>query len=1099
MKKSEAINTFQQGLVSDFNPMMTQNNVLVNALNATIITRNGNENALQNDMGNGRVETAFLPEGYIPVGTCQLGGIIYIVSYNPFTSKCQIGSFPSPERNLSSEEISNSSNVQISDGTFKNGENINKLIYKAKLSDVFLSPGDKYKVAAQNISTAAEYITDMDNKSYKNIKFNLATIDNNGRIIYLSDLIKYQYDNRNFPFQNGIIESGSSSDLDEYRKLIGSDYNIYSSRVAGNLYVVAELEVINSFDVNWNLISRDNGIYTFQFDITTESDNGNNFLQYVKVQYQDKQSSYERDSSETNQLTISNFQVDKQDSPVTIDFIPAMKFGYLEYLKRSINIDFSLLDSNTISSNLWRYYKENNQMVLNYDLSFYLTSAQQLESISLYFIPYEQIPESIPTTSQFQGVHDKKVILQKRKSYSGNYTTKIQFDDSFKQDYLYLVLVQSKINSSQGGSEYRNIFHVLYTNGVFNQTYSDGKEDNFDMVQLNLGFKPDFLVDTSQLSMSTSSIHEPFISTDEWSDALRCRGYSKSSVNGNIQINSKVKILEDFNTFSTNSNISSLIDISTQKNLLQSTGEATNTGLNNIDQDYVKIKINQNEDGTVKYTDSPTSNMYDSQFGLNQYKAVPNTQSASNKVTLSLVGEFYNKISSTYQEKTFNIKNYVSPLVNNSNDLNNYGLKIQNGHFVFSDSVFVALGISAGGLDNDGGGGMYIHQGSISFSKQDNGYLKSNAQYAYHSDGTITTFPINDTSSYIDSLKSNIPFIPIVLVRTGGVSFRTQENDVVFHSGGRDGKINADKLKRNFEHPWTCKYYMLWLFCKTDNVSQAVYVPLNTFFKVSDIDLYDTKNSSCTVADYIGTLLLYLYSKKEEGHTVDRLGLDYISYFDTVKNTIKINFKSKLSYSNQDYVNFKGTSLNEIEENFKDLVQDVQCFKYSNPDTTQLYDLDIEYDINTPNKLKEQYIESSVLSIIDTYVKSDQSIETPDTVDSSKLYYIKDNKLQIFEGSNMTIPKVSNLQLVNSDITYNTIDGSTLFNLSNSNMFTYNYRDNLLTLNGTYYNSQGECLMQPISYNMKGDSFSFRNLDMFSNKSRNLINYKDGNEDWPSN
>mgnify|MGYP001461199444 FL=1 len=56
-------------------------------------------------MGNGRVETAFLPEGYVPLGTAELGGIIYVVSYNPLIDKCQIGSFPSPERNITSSEI----------------------------------------------------------------------------------------------------------------------------------------------------------------------------------------------------------------------------------------------------------------------------------------------------------------------------------------------------------------------------------------------------------------------------------------------------------------------------------------------------------------------------------------------------------------------------------------------------------------------------------------------------------------------------------------------------------------------------------------------------------------------------------------------------------------------------------------------------------------------------------------------------------------------------------------------------------------------------------------------------------------------------------
>ena len=88
MRKSETTNVFTDGLVMDLNPIVTPNNVVTNALNATLITMNGNENALQNDMGNGRVETAYLPEGYVPIGTAELGGIIYIVSYNPLIDKC---------------------------------------------------------------------------------------------------------------------------------------------------------------------------------------------------------------------------------------------------------------------------------------------------------------------------------------------------------------------------------------------------------------------------------------------------------------------------------------------------------------------------------------------------------------------------------------------------------------------------------------------------------------------------------------------------------------------------------------------------------------------------------------------------------------------------------------------------------------------------------------------------------------------------------------------------------------------------------------------------------------------------------------------------
>jgi hypothetical protein len=82
-----AKNSFQEGLIMDFSPTTTRADCMTSALNATLLTFNGNEMSLQNDMGNGRVETAFLPEGYTPVGTCEFGDIIYIISYNPFINK----------------------------------------------------------------------------------------------------------------------------------------------------------------------------------------------------------------------------------------------------------------------------------------------------------------------------------------------------------------------------------------------------------------------------------------------------------------------------------------------------------------------------------------------------------------------------------------------------------------------------------------------------------------------------------------------------------------------------------------------------------------------------------------------------------------------------------------------------------------------------------------------------------------------------------------------------------------------------------------------------------------------------------------------------
>jgi hypothetical protein len=71
----------------DTNPIAMDNHTLSGALNATMLTMNGNELVLQNDMGNAKVESASLSAGYIPVGMKEYGGIVYVASYNPKTKE----------------------------------------------------------------------------------------------------------------------------------------------------------------------------------------------------------------------------------------------------------------------------------------------------------------------------------------------------------------------------------------------------------------------------------------------------------------------------------------------------------------------------------------------------------------------------------------------------------------------------------------------------------------------------------------------------------------------------------------------------------------------------------------------------------------------------------------------------------------------------------------------------------------------------------------------------------------------------------------------------------------------------------------------------
>lgn len=281
-----AKNTFGDGLVMDFAPDNTQATCLTHALNATLLTMNGNELSLQNDMGNGRVETAYLPEGYIPVGTCEFGDIIYIASYNPLTNKSQIGCFPSPERNISSKELS-SAEHKIDNSAFQdsNGKITNTSI-KQVLIDNNLNPGDKYIIYVSQTDMLEKnytYLSDLGNTDHihggfpKIVKLHIVSIEDSGKITYLDSSVRW-YDKvkhtsseintsqpitkenigekSNLDFYINIAQDtqGSSQpDIDSYRNLLSSGYSIFQSKVSGKLAILAELETITSFECTYNV------------------------------------------------------------------------------------------------------------------------------------------------------------------------------------------------------------------------------------------------------------------------------------------------------------------------------------------------------------------------------------------------------------------------------------------------------------------------------------------------------------------------------------------------------------------------------------------------------------------------------------------------------------------------------------------------------------------------------------------------------------------------------------------------------------------------------------------------------------------------------
>ena len=290
----QAQNTFNEGMVLDNHPLMTPNTVLTDALNATLVTMNGNEMVLQNDMGNARVENAKLPPGYIPIGMKEYGGIIYIACYNPLTNKGQIGCFPSPQRQKTATQISEiTPTFKFPDVIYIKEENdeewykINSLLTKCEIfpKGTIIRSGDKFSVGlpissmfgTDNIdSTGENFISNYDNVENGLVKtpmnrmytFGVATLDNNGQLRDITNQLKRYKGGQQIQFSN--IDSDlykfncgywqnemSTEDKDGLvsselmdQTNVQSKLNTYNSKLFGRLFLYAKYNTVQSIEVS---------------------------------------------------------------------------------------------------------------------------------------------------------------------------------------------------------------------------------------------------------------------------------------------------------------------------------------------------------------------------------------------------------------------------------------------------------------------------------------------------------------------------------------------------------------------------------------------------------------------------------------------------------------------------------------------------------------------------------------------------------------------------------------------------------------------------------------------------------------------------------
>ena len=583
MARKIAGNTFEKGLAMDFNPISTPNNVMTSALNATIITFNGNEYILQTDMGNGRVETAYLPAGYVPVGMVEFGGVIYVASYSPFLNRGQMGSFPSPERNISTDEMSDIQ-VQLTnkDFGFDNASDGASTLYVQKtLYSKKLSPGDKFIVytpigqTKTNIENNRLFDGYIDHSNAyvrgggytadtpsgnpldtKSLELYFATITDEGKIARLPRLRDYKYDNnenKRYIIPEMEDNPDGTPDVDSYRNLVESPFNVFNSKVSGELLLIAELVTIDSFSVSVICEFNDqegadasstlrdvaitvemqfesgNDVYLYAVtaDITDTNAEGVSTESSSHLMWEaattvenDGEQVLDNRRDEALLTTIEGYDVEKREErSIAYTITPCMTWGPITYLARSGVIQLDKVGSGFIELYEWRYFRNEDSIILGWALQAYPEEGYSIAGVRF-------IMSCLARNGKVQTIIYN---VSKKNSYSGSFSETIPLGSEYFKieavngdamllpDRLYYVTIE--VQYCKGGdtsdtSKFQYFYRWLYTTSIFNAEYREGKIADFRPLQPSVEFGINSSLEASEAEAETvTSYSESMLST----------------------------------------------------------------------------------------------------------------------------------------------------------------------------------------------------------------------------------------------------------------------------------------------------------------------------------------------------------------------------------------------------------------------------------------------------------------------------------------------------------------------------------------------------------------------------------------------------------
>lgn len=411
-----ANNTFNDGLLMDMQPLTTPNTVLTDCLNGTLITYDGNEFVLQSDDGNARVGKCRLTKDFIPLGVKEYGGIIYIVSQNPFTGECEIGSFPSPESTIFTQpDVNPETILSFKDITNSEDEGyitthgIQKQNIKLDFPDLnnqkkLLKPGDKFAIYLTDTEGGNEsFLNESTFKKFEGLLEKYNNLEVSTRNLFKLKLVRISDDGVSESIKD-IVPAFSNSDKGRFyynkSEILNSPYAegyfaVYNNKINGYLAVILEVEQIDEFnlsignDITTKVDPGNGEVISFGFDInmssrvtkecknnvsgleitTTEIDSsgilGEPKTVYANIDDSELQTwnvdptlnppllyKYPKGPEVSIKENLEDFDA---SSNVKIEITPYSKFNKFENLKYENVLNYNRL-TYTQESSIWKYY-----------------------------------------------------------------------------------------------------------------------------------------------------------------------------------------------------------------------------------------------------------------------------------------------------------------------------------------------------------------------------------------------------------------------------------------------------------------------------------------------------------------------------------------------------------------------------------------------------------------------------------------------------------------------------------------------------------------------------------------------------------------------